>query len=218
MAPCWRFPSSAGARRRSAPAHAGQGLGRGGLCASRRCRRALLRAIEAARDAIYVQSYAFTSRQLASALVAASRRGVRVAVLADADEPAAKGKRAVQAGGRRHPGGARNRYAAAHNKVMVIDPHGARPAVVTGSYNFTWSAAHRNAETCSSCATIRCWPRPISPTGSTTASARRRSTASSNRWQSEFPQHAEASPGWARAEGSSARRAEVKICRMLIGR
>ena len=37
-------------------------------------------------------------------------------------------------------------YAAAHNKVMVIDPHGARPAVVTGSYNFTWSAAHRNAE------------------------------------------------------------------------
>ena len=108
---------------------------------------ALLRAIEAARDAIYVQSYAFTSRQLASALVAASRRGVRVAVLADAQmNRRPKGNvlsRLVAAG---IPVALETAYAAAHNKVMVIDPHGARPAVVTGSYNFTWSAAHRNAE------------------------------------------------------------------------
>lgn len=108
---------------------------------------ALLRTIEAARDAIYVQSYSFTSRPLAAALVAAAKRGVRVEILADAQmNRRPKGNvlsRLVEAG---IPVALETDYAAAHNKVMIIDPHGGRPAVVTGSYNFTWSAANRNAE------------------------------------------------------------------------
>jgi len=38
------------------------------------------------------------------------------------------------------------RYASAHNKVMLIDAEGGNPVVVTGSYNFSFSAQARNAE------------------------------------------------------------------------
>ncbi|MBI4987070.1 MAG: phospholipase D family protein, partial [Rhodocyclales bacterium] len=38
------------------------------------------------------------------------------------------------------------RYANAHNKIMLIDAESADPVVVTGSYNFTYSAQARNAE------------------------------------------------------------------------
>ena len=38
------------------------------------------------------------------------------------------------------------RYAAAHNKIILIDAMTATPVVVTGSYNYTWSAQARNAE------------------------------------------------------------------------
>lgn len=108
---------------------------------------ALLRAIDAAREAIYVQIYSFTSRPVATALLAAARRGVRVTVLADAQmNRRPKGNVLARLAAAGIPVALETDYAAAHNKVMVIDPHGARPAVVTGSYNFTWSAANRNAE------------------------------------------------------------------------
>ena len=38
------------------------------------------------------------------------------------------------------------RFAAAHNKVLIADAAGPGCAVVTGSYNFTWSAKNKNAE------------------------------------------------------------------------
>ena len=38
------------------------------------------------------------------------------------------------------------RHAAAHNKIIVIDAGRADCAVVTGSFNFTYAAQHRNAE------------------------------------------------------------------------
>jgi phosphatidylserine/phosphatidylglycerophosphate/cardiolipin synthase-like enzyme len=38
------------------------------------------------------------------------------------------------------------RYASAHNKVLLIDAEGPAGIVITGSYNFTWSAQARNAE------------------------------------------------------------------------
>ena len=37
-------------------------------------------------------------------------------------------------------------HAAAHSKVMIIDPDGKEPVVVTGSYNFSYSAKSENAE------------------------------------------------------------------------
>jgi phosphatidylserine/phosphatidylglycerophosphate/cardiolipin synthase-like enzyme len=39
-----------------------------------------------------------------------------------------------------------NRYAAAHNKVVLIDADSREPVVITGSYNWSAGAQRRNAE------------------------------------------------------------------------
>ncbi len=108
---------------------------------------ALLRAVAAAKKTIYVQSFIFTSRTLGRALIAAHQRGVAVLVLTDR-EMLAKGDnsqipRLVEAG---IPVWLEVRYQSAHNKIMLIDPEEPHPIVVTGSYNFTFSAQARNAE------------------------------------------------------------------------
>ncbi len=38
------------------------------------------------------------------------------------------------------------KYQNAHNKVIIIDASTKDATVITGSYNFTWSAQHKNAE------------------------------------------------------------------------
>ena len=107
----------------------------------------ILRVIDAARRTLHVQAYVFTSRSVATALVRAHRRGVRVEMLADAAMNArAKGNAIpllLEAG---IPVAYETRYAAAHNKVLIADASGPGCAVMTGSYNFTWSAQNRNAE------------------------------------------------------------------------
>lgn len=108
---------------------------------------ALLRAIGEARETILVQAYAFTSKRIAGALIQATKRGVRVEVLADAKmHRRAEGNVLPQLVRSGIPVALETRYAAAHNKVLVIDAAAANPVVVTGSYNLTWSANRRNAE------------------------------------------------------------------------
>lgn len=102
------------------------------------------RAISDARHAIYVQAYLFTSRSLAQALIEAKVRGVRVEVLADAHNVAGSRLPALVEAG--IPVFLETQYAAAHNKVMIMDPEYSGTAVLTGSYNFTHSARTRNAE------------------------------------------------------------------------
>lgn len=108
---------------------------------------ALLREIGAARQAIHVQAFLLTSRNIARALAAAHARGVRVELLADR-EMVEKGENSLVP--IMHAEGIavrlETRYAAAHNKILLIDAEGDRPVVVTGSYNFTYSAQARNAE------------------------------------------------------------------------
>ncbi len=103
--------------------------------------------VSGARRSLQVQAYVFTSRRIADALVAAHRRGVRVEVLADAQmNRRGKGNalpRLLAAG---VPVALETRYNAAHNKVLIVDADGPGCAVLTGSYNFTWSAQNRNAE------------------------------------------------------------------------
>lgn len=107
----------------------------------------LTRVIGTARKTIHVQAYVFTSQPIADALIAAHRRGVKVEVLADAGmNRRGTGKalpKLLEAG---VPLAFETRYAAAHNKVVIIDAQGPGCALVTGSYNFTWSARNRNAE------------------------------------------------------------------------
>lgn len=107
----------------------------------------LLAVLDEACEQVLVQAFLLTSREVAAGLVAARQRGVDVRVLGDArqhaDTPASLLLRLVQAG---IPVWLEARYRHAHNKVIVVDGRSSRPVVLTGSYNFTWSAQYRNAE------------------------------------------------------------------------
>ena len=107
----------------------------------------LIAALRDARQSIHVQAYLLTSRNIVRALLQAHRRGVRVEVLADATT-ALRGQssRVPELAEAGIPVWLETRYNNAHNKIILIDAEGAHPAVLTGSYNFTWSAQARNAE------------------------------------------------------------------------
>lgn len=109
--------------------------------------KVLIDLIHSARKSLKVQAYVFTSRPIADAMVAAHRRGVKVEVLADAHMNRREKGNAIPrllAGG--VPVAFETRYNAAHNKVLIVDAEGPGCALLTGSYNFTWSANNRNAE------------------------------------------------------------------------
>lgn len=108
---------------------------------------ALLKAIGKARRSLHVQAFILTSRNIAKALEEAHRRGVKVEMLADAEQATKNENSLIR---RLHDSGIpirlEVRYASAHNKVLLIDAEDSDPVVVTGSYNFTYSAQARNAE------------------------------------------------------------------------
>lgn len=106
----------------------------------------IVKELDSARKEVLVQAYVLTARPIVRALIAAHRRGVDVRVILDRKE--LRGDRDEVYGVRRLlkakipvaiDEGVRG---IAHNKVMVIDDG----TVITGSYNFTWSAEHKNAE------------------------------------------------------------------------
>lgn len=108
---------------------------------------AIIRALAEAQQTIHVQAYLLTSRSISQALIAARARGVAVAVLADQKmlDNGQNSQIPILAAAD-IPIRLETRYAIAHNKIILIDaatPHG---ILITGSYNFTWSAQARNAE------------------------------------------------------------------------
>lgn len=108
---------------------------------------AIVRALFAAKRSVHVQAYLLTSRSIAHALQSAQGRGVAVEILADREmmEKSDKSLLPLLARGG-IPVWLETRYAAAHNKVILIDGAHADAVVITGSYNFSWSAQARNAE------------------------------------------------------------------------
>lgn len=106
----------------------------------------LVEVIDQARSQILMQAYLLTSKKIATALIAARHRGVDVQVLADEAQShviSAKLSMLLAAG---VPVWMETKYQNAHNKVIVIDAATTTPTVVTGSFNFTWTAQHKNAE------------------------------------------------------------------------
>lgn len=100
-----------------------------------------------ARKQVLVQAYLLTSRPITDALVQARRRGIDVRVLMDGgqlDKNATERLRQLREAG--VPVWLETRYRNAHNKVIVIDAALPSATVLTGSFNFTWSAQHKNAE------------------------------------------------------------------------
>ena len=126
------------------------------------CVDSIVAAINAAGSSIRVQAYGFTSAPILSALTAAKGRGLDVQVILDKSNDRTSRKDAGGAGDEEAPRhGSRSRYtgatymanagvpvfidyqpAIAHNKIIIIDQR----LVVGGSYNYTASAEHRNAE------------------------------------------------------------------------
>ena len=105
----------------------------------------IIDAIDRSHHQVLVQAYNFTHRRIADALVRAHVRGVEVAILLDQEQ--SRDRSPLMRNVARYvtvmidP-----RHAAAHNKVMIIDSGYADCAIVTGSFNFTYAAQHRNAE------------------------------------------------------------------------
>jgi phosphatidylserine/phosphatidylglycerophosphate/cardiolipin synthase-like enzyme len=106
---------------------------------------AVIREISAAKTSVRVQMYALTSREIVSALVDAKRRGLDVRVVVDRSQLESDQSEAYAVG----------RLLSAdipvlvdtvpglmHNKILIVD----NETVVTGSFNYTWSAENRNAE------------------------------------------------------------------------
>lgn len=107
----------------------------------------IVHAIDHAQKQVLVQTFSFTNRGIAEALISAKQRGVDVRVVTDAEQ-IRKMERSkvptIASGG--VPVFVDSLHASAHNKVMVIDAGSANPVVITGSFNFTHAAQFKNAE------------------------------------------------------------------------
>lgn len=123
-----------------------------GFSPKRGAEELVVRAIASARQSIRVAAYSFTSEPIVRALVAAKKRGVDVALVADyrnnfvdgcgAGRPC-KGKHAIAA---LMNAGINARvissYKIFHHKTIVVDAK----HVQTGSFNYSAAAANSNAE------------------------------------------------------------------------
>ncbi len=102
----------------------------------------VLRAIGEASKTIRMAAYSFTSKPIAVALVKAHNRGVDVQVVLDRSQ---KKERYTGATFLTNEGilvRINSNYSIMHNKFLVIDGK----TVQTGSFNYTRSAAEKNAE------------------------------------------------------------------------
>ena len=107
----------------------------------------VIRAIDAAREQVLVQAFSFTHREIAVALIRAKARGLEVLVIVDPQQVELI-KHNVTPLLLDHgvPVLIDSEHGAAHNKVILLNPAGRRPVVITGSFNFTHAAQYRNAE------------------------------------------------------------------------
>jgi phosphatidylserine/phosphatidylglycerophosphate/cardiolipin synthase-like enzyme len=106
------------------------------------CTAAIVREIGKAKTSLQVQAYRLTSPPVATAILLAHKRGVKVTILLDQSQQTTKYSDAtfyhnlgmlvlIDRG-----------HAIAHNKVMIIDG----VTVITGSFNFSQAAESSNAE------------------------------------------------------------------------
>ena len=102
----------------------------------------ILKVIGRAEKSVHVAAFPFTSHAVSEALLQAKNRGVEVKITADkeanSDKPTALGFLAGQGVEVRLNGN----YAVMHNKFIIVDER----HVQTGSFNYTKSAAGKNAE------------------------------------------------------------------------
>lgn len=103
---------------------------------------AVVREINAAKRSIRVQAYSFTSAPIASALVDAHKRGVKVEALLDDSNQTARYSSATFLTNAGVPVLIDGAHAIAHSKIILVDSE----TIITGSFNFSKAAEERNAE------------------------------------------------------------------------
>ena len=107
------------------------------------CTKDIIKEIEMATREVLVQAYSFTSAPIRNALTGAQKRGVSIEVLLDKGEQKDQKFKAASAFSKGHVAVyIDDKHSSAHNKVIIID----RETVITGSFNFTYAAEHKNAE------------------------------------------------------------------------
>ncbi len=106
------------------------------------CTEAIVSELKRAKAEVLVQAYFFTSKDIASALVSAKKRGVKVQVILDKSNLTGNYSSADFIAHAGIPTLIDSEHAIAHNKVMIIDGQ----TVITGSFNFTKAAEISNAE------------------------------------------------------------------------
>jgi phosphatidylserine/phosphatidylglycerophosphate/cardiolipin synthase-like enzyme len=106
------------------------------------CQDAIVREIGKAKSEILVQAYSFTSKEIAKALVDASKSGVHTEIILDRSNRSQKYSTADFTFNMGIPTYIDAEHQIAHNKIMVID----KETVITGSFNFTKAAEETNAE------------------------------------------------------------------------
>lgn len=106
------------------------------------CTAEITDVIDAAKQSIFVQAYSFTSAPIATHLIAAKKRGVKVNVILDKSQKTQRYSASRFLVNQHIPCWIDYKPAIAHNKIMIID----KKTVITGSFNFTKAAQNKNAE------------------------------------------------------------------------
>ena len=104
------------------------------------CQRPIIDIINNAKSQVLVQAYGFTDLDIVNALIKAVKRKVEVSVILDKSQENGKALSLLLL--YNIPCFIDHKVAIAHNKIIIVD----REIVIGGSYNYTKSAAHRNAE------------------------------------------------------------------------
>lgn len=102
----------------------------------------ILDGIRKAEKSIKVAAYSFTSKNIATALLDAHKRGVVVQVVADAKSNTGKYSAVTFLANQGVPVRVNSNYAIFHHKFIVFDGR----HVETGSFNFSAAASTKNAE------------------------------------------------------------------------
>lgn len=106
------------------------------------CTQAITREISNAKEEILIQAYSFTSAPIAKSLLAAHKRGIKVAAILDKSQKREKYTSATFLSNAGITVLIDPAHAIAHNKIIIID----RETVITGSFNFSKAAEEKNAE------------------------------------------------------------------------
>ena len=108
----------------------------------RDCARLITDVIDRAKNTIHMQAYGLTHPEIINSLIKANERGVKVRVLLDRSNLTQKYSKIEELKQAGIEVGIDRVSGIAHNKIIIVDLY----TTVTGSFNFTVSAAKRNVE------------------------------------------------------------------------